>query len=194
LPFEPEPLPLHRTLLLLVVDSESLPDRPLLFQFSFWKQETVLDLYAGEENLSRLYAPRCERFVCVEKDIEAFKELKRNLSGFHNAALVNCDNMDYLESLDEEKISFVDFDAYGGPNLAIIKFFEKSSVDKVIMVNATDGVLINLSRMANVDLEKYLPHQPLFEGKTARGGMGFEEEVEPAAPVASGVVHPPSCC
>jgi hypothetical protein len=167
--FEPEPLPLHFTLLLLVVDSESLPDSPLHLRFSFWKQETVLDLYAGEGNLSRLYAPKCERLVCVEKDGEAFQELKRNLSGFHNAALFNCDNMDYLESLDEENVSFVDFDAYGCPNLAIIKFFEKQPVDRAVMVNATDGVLINLSRMANVDLEKYYLVNLYPKGRLPKG-------------------------
>lgn len=139
----------------LARESREEKHRLRLWTYGFLKQETVLDLYAGEGNLSRLYAPRCERLICVEKDGEVFEELKSNLSSFDNISLVNCDNLYFLEDLDEENISFVDFDAYGCPNLAIMKFFEKYNVDRAIMVNATDGVLINLSRLATVDLEKY---------------------------------------
>jgi len=126
-----------------------------LWTLGFWRQETVLDLYAGEGNLSRLYAPRCERLICVEKDGEVFKSLHESMRGFENVSLINRDNMEFLEELNEPCISFVDFDAYGCPNRQIGKFFEKYPVERAIMVNVTDGTLLNLSRLATIDLEEH---------------------------------------
>lgn len=136
-----------------------------LWTLGFWRQETVLDLYAGEGNLSRLYAPKCERLVCVEKDGEVFKRLCENIQGFGNVSFVNDDNMSFLETVDEiEDVSFADFDAYGCPNKQIMKFFEKVPVQRAIMVNVTDGGFFNLRRMANMDLEElYLVNIPKEE-------------------------------
>jgi hypothetical protein len=125
-----------------------------LWTLGFWTQETILDLYAGEGNLSRLYAPYCRKLVCVEKDEGAFKRLEETLQA-DNVELHNCDNMEYLEEFDEPEVTFVDFDAFGCPNTQIAKFFEKHIVTKAVMVNVTDGSLLNLQRGANIDLEKH---------------------------------------
>lgn len=129
-----------------------------------------MDLYAGEGVLSGLYAPRCERLVCVESDGEAFSKLEENLSGFRNVSLVKGDNMDFLEDLDESDVSFVDFDAYGCPNEQIQLFFGKYAVDRAVVVNVTDGGFFNLRRMGNMDLGRlYLIDVPKGEWDVKRG-------------------------
>ncbi|MEM2094590.1 MAG: hypothetical protein QXI32_04775, partial [Candidatus Bathyarchaeia archaeon] len=52
-------------------------------------------------------------------------------------------------------VSFVDFDAYGCPNQQIIKFFENYPVKHAVVVNVTDGSLLNMKRLATIDLGKY---------------------------------------
>lgn len=141
-----------------------------LWTFNLWRQGTVLDLYAGEEVLSGLYAPRCDRLVCVEKDEEAFRKLEENMSGFHNVSLVNGDNAGFLEGLDECDVSFVDFDAYGCPNELMQLFFERCAVDHAIVVNVTDGGFFNLRRMGNLDLGRlYLVGVPREAWGVKRG-------------------------
>lgn len=125
-----------------------------LWTLGFWTQETILELYAGEGNLSELYAPKCRKLVCVEKDDEVFGKLRDRLHAW-NVEAHNCDNMEYLEEFHEPEITFVDFDAFGCPNFQIAKFFERHPVTRAIVVNATDGSLLNLQRGANIDLEKY---------------------------------------
>jgi len=141
-----------------------------LWTLGFWRQGTVLDLYAGEGNLSRLYAPQCEKLICVENELEAYNKLQSNMKGFQNTSLIFEDNMDFLEELDEPGVSFVDFDAYGCPNQQIMKFFENYPVTRAIMVNVTDGGFFNLRRMANIDLgELYLVNIPRKAWNTKRG-------------------------
>jgi len=144
-----------------------LPSKPLdllnrgekiklrLWTYGFWRQGTVLDLFAGEGNLSMLYAPGCERLICVEEDAEVFGKLRMNMGGFGNAILVNRDNMGFLAELDESDLTFVDFDAYGCPNRQLERFFEKQPVERALMVNVTDGTLLNLNRLATIDLEEH---------------------------------------
>ena len=126
-----------------------------LWTFHFWWQETVVDLFAGLGSLSQLYAPHCEKLICVEKDETTFKQLTMNVQA-PSAELRCIDNLDFLEGVGEiPAVSFVDFDAYGCPNLQIQKFFENYPVERAIMVNVTDGTLYNLSRTVNIDLNKY---------------------------------------
>lgn len=141
-----------------------------MWTFGFWRQRTVLDLYAGEGNLAREYLDAgCEKLICVEEDGVVFERLEADLSEFDNASLFNCDNMDFLEKVGElENISFVDFDAYGCPNLQIRSFFEHYPIERAIMVNATDGVLVNLTRLASVDLKKYYLVDLYPKGKLPR--------------------------
>ena len=150
--------------------------------FNFWRQETVLDLYAGAGTLSRLYADKCERLICVEKDREVYERLKDNLSSFDNVSLHNCDNLDFLDDLKEENISYVDFDAYGCPNHAIKKFFEKHPVERAIMVNATDGTLLNLSRLANMDLQKYYLIDLYPKGRLSRADFDSKRRLRRVLP------------
>jgi hypothetical protein len=130
-------------------------ERFRLWTFNFWRQETVVDLFAGLGRLSKLYAPHCEKLICVEKNETTFKQLAANVRS--STAELRCmDNLDFLGGVSEiQDISFVDFDAYGCPNLQIKKFFENYPVERAIMVNVTDGTLFNLSRTVNIDLNKY---------------------------------------
>ncbi len=132
-----------------------------LWTYRFWKQLTVLDLFAGMGYLSEEYAKHgCERLICVEKNPEYFEALKKRMAHYPNAKLHSSDNLEWLrESVGEVKdVTYVDFDAFGCPNDQIRLFFENYPVDRAIMVNVTDGVILNLRRLASVKLERYLLH------------------------------------
>jgi hypothetical protein len=105
--------------------------------------------------LSGLYEPHCEKLICVEKDEKTFKQLATNLRS--STTELRCvDNLAFLTNVSNiPDVSFVDFDAYGCPNLQIQKFFANYPVKRAIMVNVTDGTLFNLSRTVNIDLNKY---------------------------------------
>jgi len=141
-----------------------------LWTFSFFPQRTVLDLYAGEGNLSRLYAKGCSHLICVEKDHEVFGKLVENMRGTESKPdLLNEDNQLFLEKVAEiPDVTFVDFDAYGCPNQQIIEFFENYSVTRGIVVNVTDGSLLNLKRVASIDLAKHYLVNLYTQGRLAR--------------------------
>lgn len=128
-----------------------------LWTFGLFPQRTVLDLYAGEGNLSRLYAKDCSHLVCVEQDPEVFGKLVENMRGTESKPdLLNEDNQQFLEKVAEiPDVTFVDFDAYGCPNVQIAEFFENYPVTHGIVVNVTDGSLLNLKRVASIDLAKH---------------------------------------
>jgi hypothetical protein len=130
-------------------------ERLRLWTLHFWRQATVLELFAGHGNLSGLYEPHCEKLICVEKDEKTFKQLATNLRS--STTELRCvDNLAFLTNVSNiPDVSFVDFDAYGCPNLQIQKFFANYPVKRAIMVNVTDGTLFNLSRTVNIDLNKY---------------------------------------
>jgi len=130
-----------------------------LWTYRFWKQQTILDLFAGMGYLSEEYAKaEFEKLICVEKDEEYFNELRRRMEPFSNCVLIHDDNLSWLkDELPKVKdVTFVDFDPFGCPNEQIRLFFENYPVDRAIMVNVTDGVILNLRRLASVNLEKYL--------------------------------------
>jgi tRNA G26 N,N-dimethylase Trm1 len=128
-----------------------------LWAFSLFPQRTALDLYAGEGNLSRLYAKGCSRLICVEQDPEVFKKLMENMRGTEvELELLNMDNQVFLDRVAEvPDVTFVDFDAYGCPNPQVAKFFENYPMRHGITVNVTDGSLLNLKRLATIDLAKH---------------------------------------
>ena len=126
-----------------------------LWTLHLWRQATVVELFAGAGSLSQLYAPHCEKLICIEKDEATFHQLTKTVKA-PPAELRCMDNLDFLDTVgDIPDVSFVDFDAYGCPNLQIQKFFEQYPVERAIMVNVTDGTLFNLSRTVNIDLNKY---------------------------------------
>ena len=128
-----------------------------LWTFGLFPQQTALDLYAGEGNLSRLYAKGCRRLICVEQDPEVFGRLVENMRGTKTRPdLLNEDNQLFLEKVAEiPDLTFVDFDAYGCPNQQMTQFFENYPVTHGIAVNVTDGSLLNLKRVASIDLAKH---------------------------------------
>ncbi len=128
-----------------------------LWTLNLFPQRTALDLYAGEGNLSRLYAKNCNRLICVEQNPEVFGRLIQNMRGTENKPdLLNEDNQLFLEKVGEiPDVTFVDFDAYGCPNLQIVEFFENYPVNHGIVVNVTDGSLLNLKRVASIDLTNH---------------------------------------
>lgn len=70
-----------------------------LWTFRFWKQLTILDLFAGMGFLSEEYArARCDRLVCVRKP-EYFKVLGERMRPYPKVVLHNVDNMGFLETI-----------------------------------------------------------------------------------------------
>ena len=129
-----------------------------LWTYGFWRQGTVLDLFAGMGCLSEEYAKAgCERLICVEKEEEYYDVLREMMKPYRNVELYLEDNMDFLdgEVVAVTSITYVDFDAFGCPNQQIVKFFEKYPIRQTIMVNVTDGTLLNLNRLATIDLGEY---------------------------------------
>lgn len=141
-----------------------------LWTCGFWRQQTVLDLFAGMGYLSKEYAEAgCERLICVEKDPEYFKVLEDRMKSLSNVELVQADNIGFLDDVASIRdVSFVDFDAFGCPNQQIAKFFEKYPVERAMMVNVTDGTLLNLNRLASIDLEEHYLVNLYSKGRLSR--------------------------
>jgi len=123
--------------------------------YRMFPQKTVLDLFAGRGYLSSLYAPYCWRIICVEKDSEQFRFLERNMRDYKHAVLINDDNLNFLETLDESNVTYVDFDAYGCPSFQIKKFFEKNPIRQALIISVTDGMLLNFRTWSSADLSRY---------------------------------------
>jgi len=131
--------------------------------YGMFPQEVVLDLFTGKGLLAQLYAPTCKRIICVEKDPDLFKALKRNMARFRRkAVLINDDNMNVLEQLPnilrnigEQRITFVDFDAYGCPTPQIQKFFDVYQQKQNLVISLTDGMLLNFRTWSSADLRRY---------------------------------------
>lgn len=125
--------------------------------FKLMPHETVLDLYAGKGFLAWLYGKHCRRLICVEKDPAYFKVLKRNLAEFRHVELYNCDNLKFLAGKlrRDERLTFVDFDAYGIPALQIQRFFQAYPIRHALIIALTDGLILNFRRLSNADLRKY---------------------------------------
>lgn len=142
-----------------------------LWTFGLWKQQTVLDLYAGMGYLSEEYAKAgCDRLVCIEKSPKYFKALEDRMKTYPNVDLHNRDNKKFLERIrDLKNVTFVDFDAFGCPNHQIQLFFKNFSIDRAIMVNVTDGMIFRLKRYPSVHLDRhYLVGIPKEEAVKAK--------------------------
>jgi len=131
--------------------------------YEMFPQKLVLDLFAGKGLLSQLYAPHCRKIICVEKNPELFKALKRNMKRFsQKAILINDDNMNFLADLPrilrnigEKTITFVDFDPYGCPTPQIQNFFDVYQPKQNVAIALTDGILLNFRTWSSADLRRY---------------------------------------
>jgi len=131
--------------------------------YQMFPQKLVVDLFAGKGLLSKLYAEHCRKIICVEKDPELFKVLKRNMKRFRDRAiLLNQDNMDVLddlprtlENLGRLPVTYVDFDPYGCPTPQIQKFFDVYQPKQNLTIALTDGMLLNFRTWSSADLRRY---------------------------------------
>ncbi|MFQ6075414.1 MAG: hypothetical protein ACE5Z5_04680 [Candidatus Bathyarchaeia archaeon] len=127
-----------------------------LWTFRLWRQQTVLDLFAGFGTLSEEYARAgCDRLICVEKDPEYFRALQERMRPYPNVDLHN--------------ITFVDFDAFGCPNHQIQQFFKHHPLTRDIIVNVTNGMIFRLKRYPSVHIDRhYLVNVPKEEAVEAK--------------------------
>jgi hypothetical protein len=117
---------------------------------------TILELYAGEGNLSeRVYArlnPR--RMVLVDDDQGALERARQRLAKFSikkefypisNERFIK----DHLGRYSD--ISLVDFDPYGSPGRTVAKFFERYRVRQPMIVALTDGLPVDMRPWRTID-------------------------------------------
>ena len=114
--------------------------------------QTILELYAGEGNLSeKVYAPlNPRRMVLVDDDARALEKAKVRLARFgvkkefHPMSNEQFIKRGYLRKYRD--ISLVDFDAYGSPGRTVQLFFDNYRVRQPMIAALTDGFPIHVHR------------------------------------------------
>jgi len=115
------------------------------------KHGTIMELYAGEGNLSeKVYSklnPR--RMVLVDDDEEALNKAQQRLADVRAAKhFYPMNNEKFIKEKAKlfRDTSLVDFDAYGSPGRTIQLFFDNFKVRQPMIVALTDGFPIHIHR------------------------------------------------
>ena len=105
--------------------------------------KTILELFAGEGNISEIYAGLGKRHILIDDDAKALEKAKAKVK---DALIFPAKNEAWMKQhLSElEDISLVDFDPYGSPTDAVKQFFSLYKVREPIAVAITDGTASNL--------------------------------------------------
>ena len=107
--------------------------------------QTILELYAGEGNLSeKVYAPlNPRRMVLVDDDARALEKAKVRLARFGvKKEFYPMTNEQFIKRGYLRKypdVSLVDFDAYGSPGRTVQLFFDNYRVRQPMIAALTDG-------------------------------------------------------
>ncbi len=120
----------------------------------------VIELYAGVGYLTyHVYAPAYREVVVVEKTPAHFRRLLRRLGSFANVRYYNKTNADFIAADLPNHLDFsaVDFDAFGSPGEAVIRFFEAvdGRIPRPFLLLMTDGGLLAARRRAPINLYRY---------------------------------------
>ncbi len=120
----------------------------------------VIELYAGVGYLTyHVYAPAYREVVVVEKNPAHFRRLLRRLGSFANIRYYNKANADFIAADLPNHLDFsaVDFDAFGSPGEAVIRFFEalEGRISRPFLLLMTDGALLAAKRRAPINLYRY---------------------------------------
>lgn len=127
------------------------------------KGGTVLELFAGEGNLSKhVYADKADKIIAVDMDSKALRKVEDKLEGEGvKLETYAANNLDWIESKLPElkenshlgKLKVVDFDAFGSPADSMKTFFQNYEVDHPIRVGVTDGSSVYISQLGVADNE-----------------------------------------
>jgi DNA adenine methylase len=115
---------------------------------------TILELYAGEGNLSeKVYAPlNPRRMVLVDDDAQALEKARSRLASFGvKKEFYPMPNEQFIKRGYLRKypdISLVDFDAYGSPGRTVQLFFDNYRVRQPMIATLTDEFPTDRFKMA----------------------------------------------
>ena len=114
------------------------------------KGGTVLELFAGEGNLSKhVYADKADRIIAVDMDSRALKKAEEKLKDNIEVETYPSHNVDWIENKLPEMqlgdLKVVDFDAFGSPADSMKAFFENYKVTHPMRVGVTDGSSVYVS-------------------------------------------------
>ena len=144
------------------VQKEDIDQDKILFRMAaaemIPKHDLVLDLFAGKGYLSWLYATylKPRKIICIEKDPEIYKILRKNMRGVRNVITLNMDNIRVLEEpLWPGRYTLVDFDDTGCPTAQIIRFFKAYPITHALIISITDGMILNFRSSRSADLLKW---------------------------------------
>jgi len=127
------------------------------------KGGTVLELFAGEGNLSKhVYADKADKIIAVDMDSKALRKAEDKLEGEGvKVETYAANNVDWIEDkLPELKgtshlgnLKVVDFDAFGSPAESMKAFFSTYKVSHPMRVGVTDGSSVYVSQLGVADNE-----------------------------------------
>lgn len=116
------------------------------------KGGTVLELFAGEGNLSKhVYADKADRIIGVDVDSRALKKAEEKLKDDVEVETYASHNVDWIENklpeMELGDLKVVDFDAFGSPADSMKAFFENYKVNHPMRVGVTDGSSVYVSQL-----------------------------------------------
>jgi len=138
---------------------------------------TILELYAGEGNLSeKVYAPlNPRRMVLVDDDAQALEKARARLARFgvkkefHPMNNEQFIKRGFLRRYPD--ISLVDFDAYGSPGRTVQLFFDNYRVRQPMIAALTDGLASHVKLATFGDL--CVSHDMMLRNLGARKGFNL---------------------
>ena len=156
---------------------------------SLERKGDVLELYAGEGQLTNIYAKdkSVGKVIMVDKDAKALKKAERQLKGKVRREIVVADNRRWLEEeMDPKKLrklKLVDFDTFGSPAETVRIFFDNYPVTQPLLVALTDGSSLFLGFNQTAKGRRWIKEHynvdllPRRKGKAKWGTRGQQIEV-----------------
>lgn len=140
--------------------------------------QTILELYAGEGNLSeKVYAPlNPRRMVLVDDDARALEKARVRLARFGvKKEFYPMPNEQFIERGYLRKysdVSLVDFDAHGSPSGTVQLFFDNYRVRQPMIAALTDSFLIAIKQAGAPTLgDICMCHEAMMRNLGARRGF-----------------------
>jgi hypothetical protein len=122
---------------------------------------TVVDMFSGNGKILERSYLDFDRIYAIEKnpDKSAQLELIKSNSQHCGLKIFRMNNQEFIncELPKIGNIDLLDFDAYGNPNMTIMKTFEKIRLEKTLAIAVTDGGRMNIVRGGKTRMESYFP-------------------------------------
>ena len=120
----------------------------------------VLEAYAGEGNLSEVYAKKADEIVAIDKNEELLEKADKRLDRKVKHETIVSDNVKWLENEMQPQqlkdLKLVDFDAFGSPAEPMKAFFNNFPIKRKMFVAVTDGSKIFLGYKRPSEARRWL--------------------------------------